>query len=126
MSDQLTEAINETEAYLDSEADWLAEHTEEELAVDDRRILASIRKLVTAAKTLIAIPKITVCTDRKSFHQAIFVNGELKDSESSLYANELSNWVGDGPVVIESVACNLPEGGCYPDQLSDLEIVIEA
>lgn len=71
--------------------------------------------------------KITIATDEDSCHQAIYVNGILKDSDSSLYANNVAGWVDENePVLIESVSVDLGENNeSFPDNIYDLKLYEE-
>lgn len=66
--------------------------------------------------------KITIATDDKTGHQAMYVDGELKESDTSLYASQVADYTDGEPVLIENVDAYLPDHETFfPDTLQELE-----
>lgn len=64
---------------------------------------------------------ITVATDNASMYQAIYVDGQLKDQDDSLYASELAPFTDGKPVIIENVNVALPKNwDRFPKTLAEL------
>ena len=67
--------------------------------------------------------KVTIATDDKTAHQAIYVDGDLKTSDSSVYASEINNYVDStDAVTIESVTVDLKDD-YFPDSVGELVIL---
>jgi hypothetical protein len=68
--------------------------------------------------------KITIATDEESYGQAIYVDGILKDCDSSLYANNVADYVDENePVLIESIMVDLGiSDNQFPDSVNDLKL----
>ncbi|MGN6545206.1 MAG: hypothetical protein ACTHK7_09175 [Aureliella sp.] len=66
--------------------------------------------------------KITVATDSSSMHQALYVDGQLKDQDSSLYASELAPFTDGQPVLVENINVALPKDwDRFPGTLEELD-----
>ncbi|MGN6545351.1 MAG: hypothetical protein ACTHK7_09915 [Aureliella sp.] len=67
---------------------------------------------------------ITVATDRSSGKQALYVDGALKDQDSSLYADGIAPFTDGQPVLVENVLAYLPkECHNFPRSLEELNRV---
>ena len=62
---------------------------------------------------------IAVVTDKVSYHQAIYVDDKLVESDSRLYANEVARVSGGVPVIVKEIMCSL-DGDTFPDHLDDV------
>lgn len=71
----------------------------------------------------VTMKNVTIATDDKTAHQAIYVDGDLMTSDSSIYASEINNYVDSTDAVrIESITVDL-QGDSYPEQASELVIL---
>lgn len=68
---------------------------------------------------LMLLKTIAVVTDKVSYHQAIYVDDKLVESDSSLYANEVARVSGGVPVIVKEIMCSL-DGDTFPDHLDDV------
>jgi hypothetical protein len=65
--------------------------------------------------------RIVVATCTESWHQGVYVNGELRDSDSSLFANVVGRQCEPNePVFIENIDCVLSNWDEFPSTLEEL------
>lgn len=62
---------------------------------------------------------ITIVTELENYDQAIYINGILKYSQDSIYANEIAEFTNGEPVIIEAINVELANDE-FPEVLNTI------
>ncbi len=61
--------------------------------------------------------KIVVVTDDESLFQAMYVDGEFKQSDDTIYASDIEDAAAGRPIMLSTMSVELPESGDFPKTL---------